>query len=225
MELRGFLIRPRRAPLPALLLLVYRAILLPQIQPAPRELPLSRQREQRLEPELARVLDRRGHGLLDAAGCGLPLRDGLQHAPRWPVSPRGVGLRKLVFRSWSAHFELVDLPSRTEVGPKLPLRFPRCREGSRRSDLRRNKPAAKVEDSLGRPVPPASFCGAASARASICACKAFNTDERAGSICSPQENQARKLLHSLPLGSRESVQCQPWESQFRPRFAARNTSP
>src|SRR5271166_2507667 len=45
----------------------------------------------------------------------------------------------------------------------------------------RNRPAARVEERVGWRLRRA-FCGAACARASICACKAFNTDVRAGSI-------------------------------------------
>ena len=46
----------------------------------------------------------------------------------------------------------------------------------------RNMPAARAQEPAGRRVLQAFFCDAVSARASICACKAFNTEERVGSI-------------------------------------------
>jgi hypothetical protein len=50
-----------------------------------------------------------------------------------------------------------------------------------------NKPAVEEEEQVDRMSLRESFCGAAGDRASIYACKAFNTEESAGSILEPAE--------------------------------------
>jgi hypothetical protein len=55
---------------------------------------------------------------------------------------------------------------------------------------RQNMLAEEEEEWVDRMARQVIFCGAASARASICACKVFNTEERAGSIGQPGVNHS-----------------------------------
>ena len=76
----------------------------------------------------------------------------------------------------------VELPALAEVEVKL---LPRCslpRALCWAAAPRQNKRAAGAEALAEQRARTASSCGAASARASIYACTAFNTEERAGSI-------------------------------------------
>jgi hypothetical protein len=90
--------------------------------------------------------------------------------------------------------KLESVPEQSPA-PKVLLIFrlqpERLRQRALTADLHRNTPAAKAEERVDRRVLRASFCDAASARASIYACKAFNTEERVGSIChTPDEPNA-----------------------------------
>ena len=154
---------------------------------------LSPQREQKLEPQLAHVLDhpalvRRGADDFDrlrsesrapvcvAAHCGFGRRS------------LGIGLATGSDRSsWrNSVFRLI----RTLVGAcdaKFPTRSQIRRSGA---SWRQNKPAVKEEERVDRMSLRESFCDAAGGRASIYACKAFNTEESAGSIREPAEEPA-----------------------------------
>ena len=80
--------------------------------------------------------------------------------------------------SWG---ELIEVPARAGAEPNFPIRS-RSRTPRRAPVPRQNRLAAGEEEWVGRMGLPVFSCGAASAHASICACKAFNTEERAGSI-------------------------------------------
>ncbi|MFZ2083780.1 MAG: PPOX class F420-dependent oxidoreductase [Candidatus Sulfotelmatobacter sp.] len=77
--------------------------------------------------------------------------------------------------------ELIEVPARAGAEPNFPIRS-RSRTPRRAPVPRQNRLVAGEEEWVGRMGLPVFSCGAASAHASICACKAFNTEERAGSI-------------------------------------------
>jgi uncharacterized protein len=92
-----------------------------------------------------------------------------------------VVLRKTSLR-WNAPFGPVEARVLTDEELRFLLRRSQGPDPHRAPARHQNKPAAKAEEQAGRWVLWGFFCGAASARASIYACKAFNTEERAGSI-------------------------------------------
>jgi hypothetical protein len=152
------------------------------LRPAPgvqRERIPSRQQEQKLERPPAR-----GHGHLVRVHRG----DGVR-GPSIPLEQRAelralprVVLQTAVPQRSTALCELVGPPAQAEVERRFPLQPFRHREPCWTAAPHRNKPAARAEARADRRALPASFCGAASAHASIYACKAFNTEERVDSI-------------------------------------------
>src|SRR5258708_38660475 len=127
------------------------------------------------EPPPARVRDRRVPGHRAGGDCGRPDQKLLVVTG----SPIGFEMAPL----WSA--EARPEPVGPQMREWLKLAFPiRCvlrRSRRRRPVQHRNRPVAKgVGPACPTPLR-ASFCDAASGRASIYACKAFNTEARAGS--------------------------------------------
>jgi len=111
-------------------------------------------------------------------------------------------------RNWnansSAHRELAEPHSQPrEAERKLPPHYarhyflhylghyPRRQWGCWARHLRQNMRAVREERLADRWGLRGSFCDAASGRASIYACKAFNTEERVGSIGEARENHPR----------------------------------
>jgi hypothetical protein len=153
---------------------------------------LLQQLGQKLELRLARVLDLRGHDLRGGGDCVQPGLDRAQQAAWVPVE-----LRMEVPGNWNGWCEQaglpaqVDLPAQAEAEQKFPMRCSRPRKPCRVPVPRRNTLAAEAEERVGRMGQRVSFCDAASGRASIYACKVFNTEERAGSIDQPCVNHNR----------------------------------
>jgi hypothetical protein len=91
-----------------------------------------------------------------------------------------------------------------------------------------NKPAVEEEEQVDRMSLRGSFCGAAGGRASIYACKAFNTEESAGSIREPAEEPApiaaQILAGCIADFTSQPLEWQTWQNRFHPPLAARNTS-
>ncbi len=65
---------------------------------------------------------------------------------------------------------------------------------------RQNMQVAAEEEQAGQPGRYPSFCGAVGARASICACQAFNTDTKARAICERTANHGRQLTEVRKAG-------------------------
>jgi len=171
----------------------------------PPEWSLSLRRGQRLERRLVRVRGHRVHDRRDDGGCGQVIRN---------CSGKSVEARVVLE---TADLDMSDpgtaalrtsvLQKRTGLGGRawlLPPAKPRLRSRAlcrlslvwRRCWLlalvrRRNRLAAMAEELAYRRVLRASFCGASSARASICACRVFNTEESAGAIGQPDGNHNR----------------------------------
>ena len=197
-----------------------------------RELILSPPPEQKLELQPARVLDLRALDLRAAAGCGRQVRN---CAARPAMLPDPIP-REILQHRHRRHdpvalpppdlAEEVDLLQKTEAERKLPIpRFPsRPRPAL---VLLRNKQAAREAEQVYRRVWRVSFCDAASGRASIYACKAFNTEESAGSIGGPTGEPsatAAQMFGVLATFRAEPSQCRTRQNQFHPPFAARNMS-
>jgi len=102
---------------------------------------------------------------------------------------RRIRSRMFLSQKWTGLQEEVDLPVPAAV-PPLRIRYFRLRQPQRARLPRQNKLAVREERQVDLLVLRYFFCGAASARASICACKAFNTDARAGSIRQTAEEPA-----------------------------------
>ncbi len=105
---------------------------------------------------------------------------------------RGEGERCVLFEVPN-----VSLALALEAEARLPIRCFRHRKLLRAAAPHQNKPVAKVEERAGRTALRAFFCDAVSARASICACKAFNTEESAGSIGSSCKRTTRDSRSEL----------------------------
>ena len=126
----------------------------------------------------ARGLDRLGPVLRGGAGCGQR-----QSCQEHPAKARlDLPTEALLNRNQFAELELVDLaqPKRAEV--KSQARDFLAQKRWRELVPRQNMPAEGEEERVDRMARQVIFCGAASARASICACKAFNTEESVGSM-------------------------------------------
>jgi hypothetical protein len=182
-----------------------------------------------LEPQLARVLDRpalvrRGAGDFDrlswirarqSAWVPLRLRTEVPGKLDWQrglidlLAKLGLPAPQVARRSYAMPY----------FQPPNPSLVPRWLQ---------NKPAVEEEEQVDRMSLRVSFCGAAGGRASIYACKAFNTEESAGSIREPAEEPApiaaRMLAGCIADFRSEPLEWQTWQNQFHPPFTARNTS-
>ncbi len=128
------------------------------------------------------------------------------------VANSRVALRKALLRSAYAPFENLERRTRAEAAPIFPIPYAPNQELVRVPVPFQNMPAARAAELADRRVLPASFCRAASGRASIYACKAFNTEARAGSN---GQASARTIRDSrtgrrnvLARGRRQPLQCQ-----------------
>ena len=140
----------------------------------------SRRLGQKLERPPARV---RGHPVRarrDDDGRGRLIRNqpGKPAKSRVVFQPAALGA---VLGERNASCELVEVPTQAGVELKVQIRCSR-REEQGATAPHRNMRAATAEEQAGRRPLRASSCGASNVRASIYACKAFNTEERAGSI-------------------------------------------
>ena len=202
---------------------------LQSLRPTGRKWSLSPQQEQMLEPQLARVLDRpalvrRGADDLDRLGwirarpsAWVPFRLRTKVPGKLDWQPALIDhLAKLGLPAHQAAQRSYAMPYSQPPNPSLVPRW------------LQNKPAVEEEEQVDRMSLRESFCGAAGGRASIYACKAFNTEESAGSIREPAEEPApiaAPMLAGCIADCRaEPLQWQTWQSQFHPPFAARNTS-
>ena len=140
-----------------------------------------------------------------------------QVALPWAVV-RGSGAR-------CALFELSNPPS-FEAEARLPIHRSWHRKLLRAAAPGQNKPVARGEERAGRMALRAFFCDAVSARASICACKAFNTEERVGSIGSSFKRTTRDSRTESRRAWRDDQR--PFNKlcpgKFLLQFEARNTS-
>ncbi len=121
------------------------------------------------------------------------------------VDLRTVDLRtadsgRAVLRHWNALFERVEAPAeKAELQSQLPSSLCRglCRGPHGPAVPPRNTPAAREEEQADRRVLRASSCGAAGARASICACTAFNTELSADQSAEPSGEPCATAALSL----------------------------
>lgn len=109
-----------------------------------------------------------------------------------------------VLRHWNALCEPVEAPpDEAELRSQFPSSV--CQTLDSTAAPLRNTPAATEEEQADRRVLRASFCGAAGARASICACTAFNTelsaDQSAGHSDEPPATAALSI-HVIRNGVR-----------------------
>ena len=162
----------------------------------PEQIP-SQQRGQKLERLPARVHGRhvRAHPGGDVRGQLIRTQWG--QAAGLVVLP--IVLLKSVPPRLNGHCVRGELPPQADVARRFPVQSFRHREPSWATAPHQNRPAAKAGERVGRRTPPASFCGAAGARASIYACKAFNTEERAGSIGHLRTNHMRQPHESARM--------------------------
>ena len=162
---------------------------LPLAQREVTEWTLLLRQEQRLAPPPVPGPGRRALDRLVVVGCYCA--PPIQKLPELPENEKQAWkLRKSGPRRGSAWLEPTVLPSKEPAKSPLPLHYSRCREPFLKPDRRRNTQAVKVVVEIVRRALRASFCGAASAHASIYACKAFNTEETAESI-RPQSSEPR----------------------------------
>ena len=153
--------------------------ILPLLHPPARpECSLSLQPEQRLGRPPARV---RGPLVPAPRGGGVHGQPGLHFSGL--AANFWLGRPGQILRTERARFEWVEGPPRPEPALISLLRLRRARNLStiRALVLHRNMPAVKAEEPVARKPLRVSFCAPANGRASIYACKAFNTEERAGS--------------------------------------------
>ena len=157
--------------------------------------------EQKPAPRLAPVL---GHRARDLPGDGdyeLPkqhswklaekvqlrliqlLEMHLQKVPGLTAQPR---LQAQIPANWRECDEPAAPPA-LRRGKLFRVRWLGLRRPGPRLGLRRNKLVVKGAEQVDRRELRVSFCDAASGRASICACKAFNTETSAGSIGEGQQ--------------------------------------
>ncbi len=173
--------RPRRRELRLALQLQRWQTLLPPAPRAQLEWIPSLRRGQRLErpPARVRVHPVRVHRGGD--GRGRCWEFVLKQPPgRQALLTRA--LRKTVHPQSNAICAPVEHPAQPLTQRHPQMVSSRHQDAFRAFVPHQNRRAARAEAQAGRRALPASFCGAASARASIYACKAFNTEERAGSI-------------------------------------------
>ncbi len=137
---------------------------------------------QRLERPPARV---RGHLVRVHHGGGGRGRcwEFVLKQPPGPQALLATVLRTTVHPKLNVTCAPVEPPAQPELEREFPALSSRRRQACWAPVPLQNRPAARAAGAqAARRALPASFCGAASARASIYACKAFNTEERAGSI-------------------------------------------
>ena len=143
------------------------------------------------------------------------------------VANSRVALRKALLRSAYAPFENLERRTRAEAAPIFPIPYAPNQELVRVPVPLQNMPAARAAELADRRVLPASFCRAASGRASIYACKAFNTEARAGSNGEASERTTRdsRAERRGILGrGKVAVTMSACPETSHPRFAARNIS-
>jgi len=164
----------------ALLLPQNQAIRLPLVRQGLSEQNLSPRQEQKLEPPPVRARghlgpDRRAGGgyARTARKCPTLLADGAAVPP--PV------VFQMPARRRNARWARAAVPPESDAERNSPLRR-RSRNPPQTPVPRQNMLAAEEEERADRRLRRVFFCGAANAHASICACKAFNTEESAGSI-------------------------------------------
>jgi hypothetical protein len=137
-----------------------------------------------LSLQLAQMLGRlparvRAHLVPAPRGGGVPGQPGLHFSGL--AANFWLGRPGQTLRTERARFEWVQAPLRPEPAPISLLRRARNLSTIQALVPHQNMPAVKAEEPVGRKPLRVSFCAPANGRASIYACKAFNTEERAGS--------------------------------------------
>src|SRR5258707_6608210 len=141
--------------------------------------------------------------------------DGVPGSLDWtPVERTGdsrVVPQRALLRSACARSGRLESRTRAEMAPIFLIPYAPGQARVRVLVPLRNMPVAKAEGPAGRRVPRASFCRAVSARASIYACKAFNTEERAGSNAEASartiDDSRTRCRNVLARGRRQPLQC------------------
>src|SRR5579871_70959 len=166
--------------------------------------------EQRRWPRTSHVRAHLGRAHLGAGGCDRELR------ARWTPPeqlrrrvPARMALRRLVPHR-------VPVPRQAEIPLPFSVRFP-----LRAPAPHRNRRAVKEEAPVAWPLRSLSFCGVVSARASICACQACNTDRVRGAIRQPGPRTTDVRVQALP----DLLESLPWPVRFPLQFKTRNTFP
>jgi hypothetical protein len=152
------------------------------------------------------------------------VRGSLDWTPLERTGDSQVVLRRALLRSACARSGRLESRTRAEMAPIFLIPYAPGLARVRALVPLRNMPVAKAEGPAGRRVPRASFCRAVSARASIYACKAFNTEERAGSNAEASarttDDSRTRCRNVLARGRRQPLQC-----QHARKYSIRNSQP
>ncbi len=142
----------------------------------------------------ARALDCLDRGLRGAGGCGQ--RRNCQEYAAKAQADLQMEAPQCLNRPVERELAFLEQQERAEQKPRL--RCPRPQKPRRELVPRQNTPAGGEEERADRMAQQVIFCGAASARASICACKAFNTDESVGSMRGWTDEPGRTAQEAIP---------------------------